>query len=203
MKHYIQAFGRQIELTEEQARELQERFSPPAVKLAELVAGETFFVGPHEMFVLEQFEDSAAVVRNSPLDKSVLFGKNNCYDGSDADTACNQFADEIAVIVGADALVEHTVDLTSDDGLKDYGVIRRKASLLTTERYRKYVDILDLHKVDRWCWLATPHSTKRHENDRWVKCVSPSGNLFNDYCSRDYIGVRPFCILKSDIFVSK
>lgn len=203
MKHYIQAFGRQIELTEEQARELQERFSPPAVKLAELVAGETFFVGPHEMFVLEQFEGSAAVIRNRPLDKSVLFGKNNCYDGSDADTACNQFADEIADIVGADALVEHTVDLTSDDGLKDYGVIRRKASLLTAERYRKYVDILDLHKVDRWWWLSTPCSTKRHDKESWVKCVSPSGGLDFDFYDDFNLGVRPFCILKSHIFVSK
>jgi hypothetical protein len=63
------------------------------------------------------------------------------------------------------------------------------------------VDVLDLHNPKKYWWLATPHSTKRHENDKWVKCVSPSGFIDIGYFYNDY-GVRPFCILKSDIFVS-
>jgi hypothetical protein len=95
------------------------------------------------------------------------------------------------------------VDLTSDDGLKDYGKIRRRASLLTADLYRRYVEILDKHKIDKWWWLATPHSTARHENASWVKCVAPSGYFGSDnYCGGG-CGVRPFCILKSNIFVSK
>ena len=203
MKHFIQVFGRQIELTEEQAKALQEQYAPPSVKLAEVPARETFLIGPHEFVVLEQFEDSAAVILKGLLHEGMEFGKNNNFDGSDADKACAEFSEEIAGIIGAENLVEHTVDLTSDDGLKDYGTIRRKMSLLTADLYRKYVEVLDEHKLSRWQWLATPHSTKRHENDRWVKCVSPSGNLDDDLCSRGDGGVRPFCILKSYIFVSK
>ena len=203
MKHFIQVFGRQIELTEEQAKALHEQYAPPSVKLAEVQAGETFLIGPHEFVVLEQFEDSAAVILKGLLHEGMLFGKNNNFDGSDADKACGKFADELAEIIDADNLLEHTVDLTSDDGLRDYGTIQRKMSLLTADLYRKYVEILDQYKLGRWWWLATPYSTKRHDNESWVKCVSPSGYLSRVRYNSGNGGVRPFCILKSHIFVSK
>lgn len=202
MKHFIQVFGRQIVLTEEQAKALQEQYAPPSVKLAEVQAGETFRIGEHEFVVLKQFEDSAAVIYKGLLHEGIAFGNSNNLDGSAADKACGTFANKIAGIVGEENLVEFAVDLTSDDGLKDYGMIHRKMSLLTADQYRKYVDILDEHKIDQWWWLATPCSTARHDNDRWVNCVSPSGRLGSgNYGSG--IGVRPFCILKSHIFVSK
>ena len=203
MENYFVCRGKKYELTEVQADGLVKRITPAQIQLEEAALGMPVTIGWYEFVVLEQFEDSAAVILKDLLDKDILFGKNNCYDGSDADKACKAFAEEIAGIVGAEKLVAHTVDLTSDDGLKDYGSIQRRASLLTADLYRKYVEILDLHKVDRWWWLATPHSTKRHENDLWVKCVSPSGFLLDFNYDDDGNGVRPFCILKSDIFVSK
>ena len=172
-------------------------------KLSDIPTGETFKLGDHEMIVLEQSGDTTAVIRKELLVDSVVFGKNNRYEGSNVDAECGKFADEIATMVGAENLVEHTVDLTSDDGLKDYGKIRRKASLLTADLYRRYVEILDKHKIDRWWWLATPHSTARHKNASWVKCVAPSGFINCGCCGSGYCGVRPFCILKSNIFVSK
>ena len=172
-------------------------------KLSDIPTGETFKLGDHEMIVLEQSGDTTAVIRKELLVDSVVFGKNNRYEGSNVDAECNKFADEIAAMVGAENLVEYTVDLTSDDGLKDYGKIRRRASLLTADLYRRYVEILDKHKIDKWWWLATPHSTARHENASWVKCVAPSGCISCGSCGIDYYGVRPFCILKSNIFVSK
>ena len=203
MNHFLQVFGRKIPLTEEQAAELKERFAPPETALAEIPAGGTFMIGPHEFVVLEQMYGAAAVILKELLHERMEFGSNNNFDGSGADKACREFADEISKIIGAENLVEHTVDLTSDDGLKDYGTIQRKVSLLTADLYRKYVEVLDQHKIDAWQWLATPSSTKRHENDRWVKCVSPSGYLNIISYFIDNIVVRPFCILKSDIFVSK
>ena len=203
MKHYIQVFGRKIELTDEQAAELNARFAPPETALTQVAVGETFMIGGHEFVVLEQMDGAVAVVLKELLYERMEFGSNNNFDGSGADKACREFADEISKIIGAENLVEHTVDLTSDDGLKDYGTIQRKVSLFTADLYRKYVEVLDQHKIDAWQWLATPSSTKRHENDRWVKCVSPSGYLLINYCDYGSFGVRPFCILKSDIFVSK
>ena len=131
----------------------------------------------------------------------MAFGESNNYDGSEVDAVCNEFAEEIAGIVGEENILLHEVDLTADDGLKDYGIMQRKASLLTTNRYRQYVAILDKHSPKTWWWLATAYSTPAHGYDSIVKCVAPSGNISNDYYYNDD-GVRPFCILNSNIFVS-
>lgn len=174
---------------------------PTGRKLSELEPGETFHLGEHEFIVLEHCAGETAVIRKNIL-KQMAFGSGNNFDGSDVDEVCLAFCDEIAGIVGEENLVLHTVDLTSDDGLKDYGDVERSVSLMTTEQYRKYVLILDKHKPDRWWWLATPHSTAAHGNDNWVKCVSPVGSFYYYDYYFDNFGVRPFCILKSHIFVS-
>lgn len=202
MKNYIKLGKQKIELTDDQVAQMRESLGISAIRLCDIPVGDTFKLGVHECVVLEQSGDTTAIIRKDLLHTGMAFGSNNRYDGSKVDKACNQFAEEIAAIVGAENLVEHTVDLTSDDGLKDYGKVKRRASLLTTEAYRRYVDTLDAHKIDKWWWLATPYSTKRHENDAWVKCVAPSGGV-NGGGYVNGIGVRPFCILNSTIFVSK
>ena len=206
MENYIKICGQQIELTAEQVEQLRESLglnkALNETRLSDIPVGETFKVGTHEMIVLEHSGDTTAVIRKELLVDRMVFGENNRYEGSNVDKECGKFADEIAAVVGAENLVEHTVDLTSDDGLKDYGKIRRRASLLTTDLYRRYVEILDKHKIDKLWWIATPHSTSRHENASWVKCVAPSGRFGSDYYN-NVRGVRPFCILKSNIFVSK
>jgi len=202
MGSYINICGRRIELTPDQVEQLRESLGIPGVRLADIAVSNTFHIGKHEFVVLEHSGDTTAVICRELLVDSMVFGKNNRYDGSNMDAECNKFADEIAAIVGTENLVDHTVDLTADDGLKDYGKIRRRASLLTADLYRRYVEILDEHKISKWWWLATPHSTKRHENDSWVKCVAPSGGIVYRGYYYDY-GVRPFCIFKSNIFVSK
>lgn len=211
--NYICVNGQKIELTEEQTEQIeravmdQYRCSKaedgvcPDVKLAEVSVGEVVKVGGYEMIVLEQLEDSTAVICKDLIGECSEFGENNNYDGSYVDEICNSLSGAIADAVGEDNLLSHMVDLTSDDGLKDYGTVMRRVSLLTAELYRRYVEVLDKFKPDRWWWLATPYSTPGHENSSWIKCVAPSG--FIDYVDNFNVsGVRPFCILKSDIFVS-
>ena len=203
MKNYISINNQKIELTEEQVRQISEAYNQGNIKLADVPAGELVKIGKHEFIVLEQSGDTTALIRKDLLPTGEKFGSNNNFDGSYVDGVCKKFAEEIASIVGKKNLVQHTVDLTSDDGLKDYGKIRRRVSLLTTELYRRYVDILDKFKPDAWWWLATPFSTKHHDNDLWVKCVSPFGYFNYGRFGNGESGVRPFCILKSTIFVSK
>ena len=210
MKNYISINNQKIELTEEQGKRIAESLNQdicerenPGIKLAEVPAGEVVEVGGYELLVLEQLGESTAVICKDLVGDDSAFGENNNYDGSYVDEICNSFSEAIADAVGEDNLLAHTVDLTSDDGLKDYGMVERRVSLLTAQMYRKYVEILDTVKPNRWWWLATAHSTKKHENDFWAKCVSPSGFIYNGrYYYGDY-GVRPFCILKSNIFVSQ
>lgn len=203
MKNFISINGRQIELTDDQVKQIIEANGGTKKPLAEYVAGDTVKFGKFELVVLEQLDGQTALVLKGMYGDDTEFGEeNNSYDGSYADQRCQEFAKVLSEIIGADNIVLHKVDLTSDDGLKDYGMIERRASLITADMYRKFVEILDTVNPKCWWWLATPHSTKRHENDVWIKCVSPSGGIRDGNCGLDG-GVRPFCILKSNIFVSQ
>ena len=202
MKNYICINDKKVELTQEQVEQIRASLGLPAAQLKELNPGDTFKIGDHEFIVLEHVGADTAVIRKDLLPENMAFGPNNNYNESDVAQCCRSFAAEIADNIGAENILIHTVDLTSDDGLKDYGMVECKASLLTADRYRRYVEILDKFKIDAWWWLATAFSTPRQDDESWVKCVSPSGRIRTDGYGFDF-GVRPFCILKSTIFVSK
>lgn len=204
MKNYLTIDGRKIELTDEQVEEIRKSFETCKTKLSDIAIGDTFTIGEYEFIVLDHSKETTAVILKDLLYNAERFGTSNNYNDSNVDVLCYKFAEEIKGIVGAKNLVEHTVDLTSDDGLKDYGKVRRYASLLTTHLYRRYVEILDKHKIEKWWWLATAYSTPAHDHTSWAKCVSPRGYVRSiNYFYSDYGGVRPFCILNSNIFVSK
>lgn len=197
MKNYMIINGQKIELPDDLAEKILAAQNAAGAMLSEAATGSVVKIGEHEMVVLEHLENgTTALIRKDLFSERQKFGKNNNYDGSCADRTCNEFAEKIAAVVGEENIIIHTVDLTSGDGLKDYGTVERRASLLTAEQYRRYVEILDNHKINGWWWLATPYSTPRHENDTWVKCVAPAGFISGGNCNYDF-GVRPFCILKS------
>ena len=202
MKNYICINNQKIELTEDQIKEITNAYEKKKVLVSTVPKGEIVKIGDREFVVLGQYENETALITKDILEK-MAFGSNNNFNGSDVDAWCESLAEDLANSVGEENIVGHTVDLTSDDGLKDYGAVKRKVSLLTTEQYRQYVDILDKYKTDSWWWLATPYSTPRHDDDSWVKCVAPSGIISLGYCNYGSRGVRPFCILKSSIFVSR
>ena len=204
MKNYFYLNGTKIELTEEQARQITESFNiAPKMLLAEKAVGNTAKIGDYEFIVLKHNNGTTQLILKDLLGEvDVVFGENNNdYRKSNVRKILCDFADKLSGIIGAENLIEHAVDLTSDDGLKDYGTTVERVSLLTAERYREFVDVLDKERLDKWWWLATPHSTSRHENANWVKVVSPSGDFVN-YGYDNGSGVRPFCILNSDISVS-
>lgn len=203
MGNYISINGQQIPLTDEQIQQIISAYEDgnKQVKLAKIPAGGTFKIGDREFVVLDNCGGIAVSITKYVI-KNMRFGPNNNFADSEVDTFCKEFANELTEEIGVDNLVEFPVDLTSDDGLKDYGEISRYVALMTADQYREYVEILDQHKPDKWWWLATPYSTARHENDLWVKCVSPAGFVSNVDCGIDNNGVRPFCIFNSNIFVS-
>lgn len=174
--NYLSINNQRIDLTEEQVKAIQSAFGAEVgIRLSEFAPGETFKLETFEFFVLEHLCDETAVLMKDLLYTSEKFGDNNNYEGSYVDELCSEFGCKIEKIVGEDNLVPHEVDLTSDDGLKDYGVIKRKMSLITANDYRRWVYVIDKHKLDKWWWLATAYSTPTHDDDDWVKCVSPDG----------------------------
>lgn len=103
---------------------------------------------------------------------------------------------------GADtsALIPTTIDLTSDDGLKDYGETTQKIFLLTCDMYRKYRSVIP--NLDDWWWLATAYSTESNGYANYARNVDSGGSLSYDYAYNDDNGVRPAFYLKSSILES-
>lgn len=103
---------------------------------------------------------------------------------------------------GADtsALIPTTIDLTSDDGLKDYGETTQKIFLLTCDMYRKYRSIIP--NLDDWWWLATAYSTESNGYALYARDVYSDGSLSYYYAYDGSLGVRPAFYLKSSILES-
>ena len=200
MKNYLCINGKKTELTKEQMKQLGIVQEPIATISAD---GKTAKIGDYEFIVLKNDKTLGTVellLKNSL--KTMSFGSNNDYRKSDVRKVVEDFGHTIEEIVGAENLIEHTVDLVALSGLKDFGCITAKMSLLTFDKARENIDTLDENKLDSFWWLATPLSTKKHDIEYSVMCVSPRGRLGdrNSDCSCN--GVRPFCILKSTIFQS-
>ena len=198
-KNYICINGKKTELTKEQLKQLG--IIAETCYLSE--DGKIAHIGEYEFIVIKSDEKlgTTELLLKDKLGEDMAFGSNNDFRTSNVKKFLDDFAEEISGIIGEDNLVEHIVDLTADDGLKCYGTIKAKMSLFTAQMVRENVEILDEFKLDEWWWTCTPYSTPKHENSSWIKCVSPHGNV-NDFNYCDDIGVRPFCIVKSSIFVS-
>ena len=198
-KNYICINGKKTELTKEQLKQLG--IIPETCYLSD--DGKIAHIGEYEFIVIKSDEKlgTTELLLKDKLGEDMEFGSNNDYRTSEIKKVLDKFADEISAIIGNENLVEHIVDLTADDGLKCYGTIKAKMSLFTANMVRENVDILDEFKLNGWWWTCTPYSTPKHENASWSKCVSPRGNFSNYFYYLDR-GVRPFCIVKSSIFVS-
>lgn len=103
---------------------------------------------------------------------------------------------------GADtsALIPTTIDLTSDDGLKDYGETTQKIFLLTCDMYRKYRSVIP--NLNDWWWLATAYSTESNGYAYYARGVYSVGSLGISRAYYGYYGVRPAFYLKSSILES-
>lgn len=160
--------------------------------------------GGLDCIVLDVEQDKILVlakesIGNMPFDEG---NSNNFPKG----TLCKYLNGEFIKTLkanGADtsALIPTTIDLTSDDGLKDYGETTQKIFLLTCDMYRKYRSIIP-NLDDWWWWLATAYSTESNGYAHIARDVISDGSLGYDYAFNGYIGVRPAFYLKSSILES-
>lgn len=104
--------------------------------------------------------------------------------------------------VGENNLVEHTVELTSVDMQHEFDDCKCKVRPITFDEARKYNNLLSSKELDDWWWTCTSWSTAERGWTRSIAVVSSAGSVDN-YCCVNGGGVRPVCILKSNIFVSK
>ena len=162
--------------------------------------GATFQVAGMEFIKFPDVDGKTPVVMKDIAFRS-RFGDNNDLRTSDVLKRMEkEILPKVLEAVGEENLCTVQTDLTTLCGLKTYGAMESLISLPTMDFYRANVEIFDRYPASGWWWLATPDSTKPHDDKYWNLCVSPSGSIHcGSYCD-DYGGVRPFCILKSSIF---
>ena len=167
-----------------------------------ITPGREFKFGSLPCIVLEAFENDTVLVlsKESIGDKAFDEENYNNFNKSSLRQFLNDdFLEELAE-GGADldSMLDFTIDLTSDDGLKDYGESTNKVALLTCDMYRKYRSIIP--NLDNWWWLATAYSTESNRYADFARRVDTDGSLNN--ADRGHYGVRPAFLLKSSIFES-
>lgn len=127
--------------------------------------------------------------------------RNNFAEASSNRYLNGAFLDNlIEAAGGSHAFLTHELDLTADDGLKDYGTCIVTIFLLTVDQYRRNRDIIT--NVDDWWWLSTAVSTASNGYDHSARLVSTDGTLYWDGACYGGLGLRPACYLDSDLLIS-
>lgn len=203
MTNTININGQTFELDNEQVMKLKKALGINRRLLSDYAIGEVANVAGIDWIVLDKGDDSVLCLAKDFAYEDTKFDSNtNNYANSAIRKKLNgEFLKKITAVVGDNAILETEIDLTSDDGLDDYGKVTDKIGLLAANMYRKYNRIIENYKVNNWWWLATPWSTPHRGYSYSVRCVFGDGSLLSNNCNVSN-GVRPFCTFKSSIFVS-
>ena len=133
--------------------------------------------------------------------KKSEFGETNNYADSYIRKSLNEstLIKELKKKFG-DKFVPIETDLLSLDGLDDYGKVGGDIlAIPTIDLYRECRK--KIPNLGSWWWLATPDSTPTGYSSGSVRFVSSGGGVYYGWCGGSR-AVRPFFILKSNIFVS-
>lgn len=193
-----------LELAKKLVAAIEKEDQKNKVMLKDIPVGGKFDTGIGRFIVLEQKEDSTAVITEDLYREYVKFD-DDCtdYKKSSLRELCegeilNEFSEEF----GKENICTNEARLVTVDGQEVFGKLLTKVRPLTFDEAREYNDLLVNKDLPDWYWTCTPWSTKERGWGYSEAVVSPSGRFnIDDYFGS--CGVRPFCILKSNIFVSK
>lgn len=193
-----------LELAKKLVAAIEKEDQKNKVMLKDIPVGGKFDTGIGRFIVLEQKEDCTGVITENLYREDVEFD-DDCteYRKSSLRELCegeilNEFSEEF----GKENICTNEAGLVTVDGQEVFGKLLTKVRPLTFDEAREYNDLLVNKDLPDWYWTCTAWSTKERGWEYSVVVVSPSGGISSyDYgCS---YGVRPVCILKSNIFVSK
>lgn len=179
-----------------------------AITLNQVRRGEHFMLGGVEFVKLDDDKGASFVVAADITGKECPFectgtkrNDHNNFVGSHIQRVVEAFLLDHPEI--NKAVVDRPIDLTSMDGMTDYGCPVVHGRILTSDEYRKYRALIPL--ASDWYWLATPWTTLRSPNSNADRAyyVYTGGALYhyrassaNSYCP------RPALYLESSISVS-
>ena len=177
------------------------------IELARVRRGERFTLDGVEFVKLDDEGGESFVLMADVIPETCPFERDedredaNNFDGSHIQGVIYRWAEQHKGIY--DAMEARTIDLTTMDGMTDYGRPVVNARLLTIDEYRRYRPFIPL--ASRPFWLATGWTTNTSPNSYALRAyyVNTSGaSRRSSVCRALYCCPRPAFYLKSDIFVS-
>lgn len=173
------------------------------VELSTLKRGDVFqTTGKRKYKVLEQYGDTTKIISLDLVKENVEFGDTSDYKTSKVKKLCDtEILKDFEKEFGAENIETHTADIITADGQK-LGTVDCKIRPITFDEARGYTDITPNPCLNDWYWTLSPWSTKERGWEKTYTVVFPSGYIGGNYYDIEN-GVRPVCILKSNIFVSK
>ena len=174
------------------------------IALGNLQPGDRFNSELGKFIVLDHDANSGCtkVIMDNFFEEDVQFDEDTCDYAKSAlrEKFDGEITDQFEKVFG-DYLVEHEVSLVSVD-MQDYGKFNCKVRPITFDEARAFNSLIVKKELPYWWWTCTPWSTEERGWKYSVAVVSPSGCVDgNSYDGSN--GVRPVCILKSNIFVSR
>lgn len=193
-----------LKLAKELVAAIEEEGQKNKVMLKDIPAGGKFETGIGRFIVLEQKADCTVVITEGLYRKNKEFD-DDCtdYKKSSLRELCDgEILNEFVTEFGDDNICENEAGLVTVDGQEVFGKLLTKVRPVTFDEGRKYNELLVNKELPDWYWTCTSWSTAERGWAYSVAVVSPSGvvDLSSYYRS---VGVRPLCILKSNIFVSR
>ena len=138
------------------------------------------------------------LIPNKPFDENNC---NNFATSSSKEWMNGPYLDNlIDAVKGPHAFLTTELDLTADDGLKDYGTCTVTIFSLTVDQYRRNRDVIP--NADDWWWLSTAYSTAANGYEHSARLVWNDGSLHWYDAYLGLSGLRPACYLDSDLLIS-
>lgn len=158
-----------------------------------------FTIGGIAWTVIQTAESWVKCIASEIIEERA-FDAQNRNDFASSDLRAYLNGEFLQKMIGAGAPEEmfeyFNIDLTADDGLKTYGGDRVRVGLITCDEYRLLRE--NVPHVDGWWWTATADSPI----NPFVRGVYSVGTLDYHNAYNGDGGVRPLCVLKSEILVS-
>lgn len=172
-------------------------------RLGNLNPGEHFKIADWDFIVLQHNERGTLVISNNLLAENEKFGETRNYKESNVKKVIEEkLLPVVEDAVGKNNIIEHYVKLTSVDMQNEFGDVKCRMRPISFDEAREFNNLLVNNDLPDWYWTLTQWSIEERGWKYSVAVVSPSG----DFCHNIFgssRGVRPVCILNSNIFVSK
>lgn len=193
-----------LKLAKELVTAIEEEGQKNKVMLKDIQAGGKFETGIGRFIVLEQKADCTVIITEGLYRKNEKFD-DDCtdYKKSSLRELCDgEILNEFVAEFGEDNICENEAGLVTVDGQEVFGKLLTKVRPVTFDEGRKYNELLVNKELPDLYWTCTSWSTAERGWAYSVAVVSPSGGIIGISCDNSF-GVRPLCILKSNIFVSR